>query len=162
MARLRRYPDLGGGSMSGTRVVNTKSPIYNATLAPAASTSADFPLATGEIAYVEAFAILRLDSAGSVTGGGLVAAGWFKNSGGTVSALTALTGSTNPMSSTNHATLRPEGLDSQFVGGGPSTLALSGSGANVRATLTYNSLTGTTVEVNIYFRNVLAQGANGA
>lgn len=79
----------------------------------------------------------------------LYAEGAYTNRGGTVTVITALTGSTNPMSSTAIAAARAEGVEAGFIGGGPSVAAFSVSGTNARLTLTNNGTV--SADVTVYF-----------
>jgi len=111
--------------------------------------TADVPIPTGRSCRIEARVFMSNATDPSTPSGSLYAEGSYANRGGTVSALTALTGSINPMSSTDTAAARSEGLDAGFVGGGPSVASFSISTTNARLTLTNNGTV--SADVTIYF-----------
>lgn len=105
--------------------------------------TADFAVPTDRVMRVEARAFLsgQTGGAGHVKSASLYAEGVYDNQNGTVAAVTAVSGSTNPSNSSTLTGSRAQASDAAFVGGGsgPPTLILSVSGTNVRATLTNNS-----------------------
>ena len=98
----------------------------------------DVPVPTDRSVRVEARIGLSNSTDPAKPDGSLYAEGSFANRGGTVTAGTALTGSTNPMSAAQIAAARAESLEAGFIGGGPSTAVWSVSTTNARLTVTNN------------------------
>ena len=125
--------------------------------------TADFAIPTDRVVRVEVRGFLsgQTGGAGHVVSASLYAEGAYENQNGTVVAVTAASGSTNPSNSTTLAAQRAQACDAALVGGGagPSTLALSVSSTNVRATLTNNSDSAQSAEAVVYFEAFIAGSA---
>lgn len=137
-----------------------ESKVLQGTAAASGGTfTVDFPIPADRVCRLEARVVLA-NKAASFKGASLYAEGDYKNDGGTVTALAAISGSTNPMNSSNLTGSRAQASDAAFTGAGPgpATAAFSVSGTNARLTVTNNSDTSVAADVTV-FLDVKVAGA---
>lgn len=133
-------------------VVDTK--ILTGTAAASGGTmTADYAIPASRVCRIEARAFLAKSTDPAVPLASLYAEGIYGNQGGTVSAIGAISGSTNPNNSTNLVGSRSMASNSAFIGGGagPPTAIFSVSGTNARLTVTNNSDSAVAADVTVIF-----------
>ena len=133
-------------------VVDTK--IITGTAAASGGTmTADYAIPASRVCRIEARAFLANSSDPAVPFASLYAEGIYGNQGGSVSAIAAISGSTNPNSSTALVGTRAMSSNTAFVGGGAGapTAIFTVSGTNARLTVTNNSDTAIAADVTVIF-----------